>query len=125
MLRSATLSSITAMPAPSAAVAVSTETANAREPAGISSTAMMLITSVSAVENARANVWLTPSHARVGQSAPVAVSAQPTTAEKMSTHRRPRRSARATMASASSAPTRVAASITPTAPSVTPKSCLK
>ncbi len=68
------LSSITAMPAPSAAVAVSTETAKAREPAGISSTAMMAMTRVSAVEKARARVWLTPSHARSGASAPVAVS---------------------------------------------------
>ncbi len=106
-------------------MALSTDTANARDPAGISSTAMMLMTSTSAVEKARATVWLTPSVARFGASAPVAVTRQPATADHSSTRRRPRRSAVATITRASRAPTRTAASITPTWPSVTPNSCLK
>ena len=95
-------------------MALSTDTAKARDPAGISSTAMMLMTSTRAVEKARATVWLTPSAARFGASAPVAVTTQPATADHSSTRRRPRRSASATITAASSAPTRTAASITPT-----------
>ena len=106
-------------------MALSTDTAKAREPAGISSTAMMLMTSTSAVENARATVWLTPRTARFGASAPVAVTTHPATADHCSTRRRPRRSADAAITRASRAPTRTAASITPTWPSVTPNSSLK
>ena len=123
--RPATPSSITQRPPPSAALAVSSETAKARDPEGISSTAMMLITRISAVAKARATVWLTPSHTRLGASAPVAVTTHPARAETSSTQRRPRRSARATTARASSAPTRTTASIVPIWPSVLANSSLK
>ena len=78
------------------------------------------------MENARATRLADAEPGQVGgQRAGGGRARSPTTADRMSTQRRPRRSASATMASASRAPTRVAASITPTAPSLTPKSWRK
>ncbi len=104
---------------------VSTETAHARDPEGVSSTAMMLMSSAIAVENARATVWLAPSQTNPGARAPSAVARQPATAATSNTRRRPRRSATATTARASSAPTRTTDSVQPTAESETSKSSLK
>ena len=92
---------------------VSTDTAKARAPAGISSTAMMATSSPMTVAKARANVWVAPNHAMPGASAPSAVIAQAATSDMARTARRPRRSAPATMIIDSSTPMRTAASSVP------------
>ena len=55
---------------------VSTDTAKAREPAGISSTAMIPTTRAMTVDRARDTVWVVPSHHIPGARAPRAVTAQ-------------------------------------------------
>ncbi len=63
------------MPEPRAAVRARMLTVHAREFRGTSSAARMAMSSARAVESPRATVWLSPSQARFGTRAPVAVAA--------------------------------------------------
>ena len=74
---------------------------------------MMAMTNATTVENARAKVCVAPSATIPGAKAPKAVTPQPAIRANLRMARRPRRSARATIASESSTPTRTPASNLP------------
>ena len=87
--------------------------AQAREPAGISSTVMMLATTSTATAQPRASTWVAASHGSDGLSAPVAARTQPPATAPSSTARRPRRSASASSPSAIRPPRRTDAARQP------------
>jgi hypothetical protein len=96
--------------------------AQAREPAGISSTVMMLATTSTATAQPRASTWVAASHGSDGLSAPVAAKTQPPATAPSNTARRPRRSASARSPSAISPPRRTTLPASPCAPLPAPNS---
>ena len=68
--RSARGSAMVASPAPNPMLSVSTATAQARDPAGISSAAMTPVSTRAPATSATASTWLAVSHARDGARAP-------------------------------------------------------
>ena len=113
--RSAAGSTAKAIPEPSAAHSTSTDTAHARDRAGISSTARITMRIPRAVDSPRATSCVAPRNHSPGAAAPRAVTQQLATPAATSRRLRPWRSASAAVTSAISTPARTTAISTPCA----------
>jgi hypothetical protein len=90
----------------------STLTPNARAPAGISSAASTVMSTAIAVEQLRVRIWESVYQPMLGASAVVALNNSAPVADQSRSRRRPRRSAKAMMATAKNTQIRAVARAT-------------